>query len=170
MFRMISPRFPAALSLLMLLSTIILTEGCSPGSGITPERLTCEYLADPPVVDVAQPRLSWINRAEGDQRGQYQTAYQVRVASDPGLLEDPDLWDSGIRLSDQSIRVKYEGEPLKSRQECWWQVRVWDRDSLVSAWSEPGTWRMGLLDPSDWKAVWIGAPWQGEEALPKPGG
>jgi alpha-L-rhamnosidase len=26
------------------------------------------------------------------------------------------------------------------------------------------------LKPSDWKAEWIGAPWQGEEALPKPEG
>ncbi len=30
-------------------------------------------------------------------------------------------------------------------------------------------WRMGLLEPGDWKAQWIGAPWQGEEALPRPG-
>jgi alpha-L-rhamnosidase len=29
---------------------------------------------------------------------------------------------------------------------------------------------MGLLDPAEWKAEWIGAPWQGEEALPKPSG
>ena len=29
---------------------------------------------------------------------------------------------------------------------------------------------MGLLSKSDWKAQWIGAPWQGEDALPKPDG
>ena len=29
---------------------------------------------------------------------------------------------------------------------------------------------MGLLSPDDWEASWIGAPWDGEEALPKPGG
>jgi len=29
---------------------------------------------------------------------------------------------------------------------------------------------MGLLDPSEWKAKWIGAPWQGEEHFPKPDG
>src|SRR5690606_18903738 len=40
----------------------------------------------------------------------------------------------------------------------------------VSDWSEPARWRMGLLDPSEWEAEWIGAPWQGEEALPKPPG
>jgi alpha-L-rhamnosidase len=29
---------------------------------------------------------------------------------------------------------------------------------------------MGLLSPEDWQAKWIGAPWQGEEPLPKPSG
>jgi len=27
---------------------------------------------------------------------------------------------------------------------------------------------MGLLKPEEWKALWIGAPWQKEAALPKP--
>ncbi|MBN1464935.1 family 78 glycoside hydrolase catalytic domain, partial [candidate division KSB1 bacterium] len=70
----------------------------------------------------------------------------------------------------QSIRVEYNGKALASRQECWWQVRVWDRDDKVSKWSEPAFWRMGLLHADDWRAEWIGAPWQGEEALPKPPG
>ncbi|MFC2126609.1 family 78 glycoside hydrolase catalytic domain, partial [Bacteroidota bacterium] len=74
-------------------------------------------------------------------------------------------------LSDQSTRVEYGGTTLSSRQDCWWQVRVWDRDGNISGWSKAAYWRMGLLKPSDWQAKWIGAPWQGEEALPKqPGG
>ncbi len=39
---------------------------------------------------------------------------------------------------------------------------------MVSEWSEPAFWSMGLLSPEEWKASWIGAPWQGEDALPKP--
>ena len=27
---------------------------------------------------------------------------------------------------------------------------------------------MGLLNPGEWKAQWIGAPWQGEEPIPDP--
>ena len=27
---------------------------------------------------------------------------------------------------------------------------------------------MGLLNPDEWKAQWIGAPWQGEEPIPDP--
>ena len=135
---------------------------------INPTQLTCEYLNNPSVVDVEQPRLSWINIADNDERGQEQTAWQIRVASSKKQLEKSDLWDSKKVVGDQSIRVEYEGKKLASRQECFWQVRVWDKNDEVSEWSEPSFWRMGLLEKSDWKAQWIGAPWQGEQTLARP--
>lgn len=135
---------------------------------LTPVKLTCEYMSNPTVVDVLQPRLAWVNIASEGDRGQRQSAWQVRVASSPEKLASPDLWDSGRVTGDASNRMIYAGKPLQSRMECWWQVRVWDRDGVVSDWSEPAFWRMGLLDPQEWKALWIGAPWQGEETLPKP--
>ncbi len=138
--------------------------------GLLPLKLTCEYLENPSVVDVQSPRLSWINMAQEGERGQKQTAWQIRVASSKTGLTSPDLWDSDKVVSDQSFRVQYSGKTLSSSLECWWQVRVWDRDDVVSDWSEPAFWRMGLLDPTDWQADWIGVPWQGEEALPKPPG
>ena len=137
---------------------------------LTPVNLTCEYLSDPAIVDVLNPRLAWINVAAEDERGQKQTAWQIRVASSVEGLYSPDLWDSRKVVSGQSTRIEYNGKPLTSGLECWWQVRVWDRDGEISEWSDPAFWRMGLLDPADWKAEWIGAPWQGEEALPKPPG
>lgn len=135
---------------------------------INPTKLICEYLPNPSVVDVVQPRLGWINMADKDERGQTQTAWQIRVATSATMLEHADLWDSQKVTSDQSNRVVYAGKQLQSRMECWWQVRVWDKDGKVSGWSEPAKWQMGILHPSEWKAKWIGAPWQGEEALPKP--
>jgi alpha-L-rhamnosidase len=155
---------------IVIIVGVFLVTGCVYQGGIAPTDLRCEYLENPSVVDVLQPRLSWINIAEMRQRGERQTAYQIRVASSEQLLGEADLWDSGKRTTDQSIRIPYEGKALNSRQECWWQVRVWDRDGIASAWSEPAMWRMGLLKQEDWKAKWIGAPWQGEEALPKPNG
>lgn len=155
---------------ILLLSVVsIFALSCS-NSTIAPVNLTCEYLTDPAVVDGPKPRLAWINVASPGERGQKQTAYQVRVASSEDKLSHPDLWDSDKVESEQSFRVEYNGKPLTSRQECWWQVRTWDKDSEVSAWSEPAFWRMGLLEESDWQAQWIGAPWQGEEPLPKPEG
>lgn len=135
---------------------------------ITPGKLTCEYMPYPSVVDVTQPRLGWVNIAGKDERGQRQTAWQIRVASSKKQLEKPDLWDSQKVVGEQTDRVVYAGKPLASRMECWWEVRVWDKDGRVSKWSEPAQWRMGILNPLEWKAQWIGAPWQGEETLPKP--
>lgn len=158
----------------LYLLTALLLFGCqkenTTSGKINPVILTTEYLENPAVVDVSQPRLSWINEAEPGERGQEQTAWQVRVASTQNLLSEPDLWDSKKVESNQSTLVKYQGKPLTSRQECWWQIRTWDKDGNPSAWSKPAFWRMGLLEQKDWEAEWIGAPWQSEEALPKPTG
>ena len=167
---MLNPQKPEIVRNLIFIFVIGLLVACTPKGNLHPVHLTCEYLENPAVVDVLKPRLSWINLAGEGVRGQEQSAWQVRVAASVEKLSNPDLWDSGKRLSGQSTRVGYEGLSLKSRQECWWQVRVWDRDGVVSSWSEPAFWRMGILDKSEWKAAWIGAPWQGEEALPKPPG
>jgi len=134
---------------------------------IYPVKLTSEYLQNPAVVDVVKPRLAWINIASEGELGQRQTAWQIRVATSDKKLEQADLWDSKKVNSEQCNRVEYEGTPLISRMDCWWQVRVWDKDGIASAWSKPSFWRMGILNPSEWSAKWIGAPWQGEEALPK---
>jgi alpha-L-rhamnosidase len=139
-------------------------------AAITPTRLTCEYLHNPMVVDVRNPRLSWINVADNNERGQIQTAFEIRVASsrEKLLSGEADLWNSGKTSSQESVNISYSGKYLVSRQDCWWQVRVWDKNDVVSAWSEPGFWSMGLLNPQEWRAQWIGAPWQSEEPLPKP--
>ncbi|MEQ8552747.1 MAG: family 78 glycoside hydrolase catalytic domain [Cyclobacteriaceae bacterium] len=152
----------------ILLLSIVLA-GCS-DAGFTPVDLTCEYLKDPAVVDIPNPRLSWINIAPDNERNQRQTAYQIRVASSRSGLSVPDLWDSEKVASEQSFRVKYAGKALTSGQDCWWQVRTWDKNDKPSGWSQPAYWGMGLLNASDWEATWIGAPWQGEEALPIPPG
>ena len=93
------------------------------------------------------------------ERGIKQTAYQILVASTPEILakEKGDLWDSGKVAGDQSIQVEYAGKPLASRTDCHWKVRVWDKDGKASDWSQPALWRMGLLNPEDWQAKWIGA-------------
>src|ERR1017187_7884375 len=59
-------------------------EAAAADSGLTPSQLRCEYLVNPPGIDEAHPRLSWV--VESGARGQRQTAYAVLVASDEGLL------------------------------------------------------------------------------------
>lgn len=116
--------------------------------GIT--ALRTEYLTNPLGIDAARPRLSW--KLTSAERNTVQAAYQIQVTQPEGLL----LWDSGRVTSDQSVFVAYGGPALESRTRYIWRVRVWDTKGRASAWSEPESWEMGLLQPSDWTAAWIG--------------
>jgi alpha-L-rhamnosidase len=118
-------------------------------------QLRCEYLTNPPGIDVAHPRLTW--RVESPGRAQSQSAYQILVASSEEKLaaNEGDLWDSGKVVSAQSIHVAYAGQTLTSGLRCWWKVRVWDTQDNSSAYSAPAWWEMGLLQSSDWQAQWI---------------
>ncbi|MCL4864166.1 MAG: family 78 glycoside hydrolase catalytic domain, partial [Caldilineaceae bacterium] len=117
--------------------------------------LLCEYRTNPLGIDVTAPRLSW--RLQSDRAGARQTAYRVRAASDPALLQEgpADLWDSGKVESDQSVHVAYGGPRLESRQRVYWQATVWDETGQASQ-SEVAWFEIGLLKRSDWKAKWIG--------------
>jgi alpha-L-rhamnosidase len=132
--------------------------GCavSTSSDVAVKKLRCEYRVNPLGIDVVKPRLSWI--LESDQRDQMQSAYQVLVAGSEEKLKrnKGDLWNSGKVESDQNIHVVYKGKELKSRMGCYWKVRMWDKDGNASAWSEPAFWTMGLLEPEDRQAEWIG--------------
>jgi alpha-L-rhamnosidase len=118
--------------------------------------LRCESLENPLGIDATHPRLSWILHAK--ERDQRQTACQILVAGSAARLNANvgDLWDSGKMDSDESIQVPYAGKPMVSNEQCFWKVRVWDKDGKVSAWSRPAEWSMGLLQPADWHAQWIG--------------
>lgn len=161
---------------LSALGAVILASAASVHGADAPMRpadLRCEYLVDPLGIDVASPRLSWRlepAKALGQVvRGQRQTAYQVLVASRRSFVEaeKADLWDTGRVASDRSLHVPYEGRPLKSRDECWWKVRVWDERNNPSPWSEPARWSMGLLDEADWGgAQWIGLDEAAEAGVP----
>lgn len=122
-----------------------------------PGHLLCEYLSNPLGIDVLQPRLSWQLRAQA--RGEGQHGYQVLVASTPELLAAGigDQWDSGEIPSEETLHIEYRGAPLRSRQRCWWMVRARDSRGQATGWSAPATFEMGLLEPEDWQASWIGA-------------
>jgi alpha-L-rhamnosidase len=140
--------------ILVIISSLVPAFGLH---AITVSQLSCEDLTNPQGIDVTAPRLSWVlNSNENDQR---QTAYEILVASTAKKLKanQGDLWDSGEVLSDQSIQNPYTGAPLTARAQCFWKVRVWDKDGKASAWSEPAQWTMGLLTLSDWdNAQWVG--------------
>jgi hypothetical protein len=87
------------------------------------------------------------------------------------LLEEDigDIWDSGVVSTDQTVNIIYIRKELKSRQRYYWKVKVWDKNSHPSAWSEIAYWEMGLFDENDWYgAQWIGAPPSIANADPSP--
>jgi len=117
--------------------------------------LKCEYKTNPIGIDSVKPRMSW--KIKSSERAVEQSAYQVRAAENSdGLTAAANLtWETNKVKSDQSTHVVYQGPSLASRQRIWWQVRVWDNHGNLSDWSEPTSWEMGFLNPSDWVADWI---------------
>ncbi|WP_111977609.1 glycoside hydrolase family 78 protein [Algibacillus agarilyticus] len=103
------------------------------------------------------PNMSWQLPAQVKGVSQTkQTQYQIVVASQPSLLPNqPDLWNSEKVASSQSTFVDYQGKPLNSRQQVYWQVRYWDQQGKASAWSNTANFELGLLANTDWQAKWI---------------
>ena len=133
-----------------------LAQGAAPGQ---PAGLRVNY-AKEPVIDTTRPLFSW--NVKDVDRGEVQTAYQLRVASsrERCVAGQGDLWDTGKILSSSQADIPYGGAELASRQSCWWQVRTWDQAGQEGAWSVPATFEMALLKPSDWTASWIGGDYQ----------
>jgi len=145
----------------VLLSVLTLLTMCMETSSISPVHLTCEY-GESPLLDVLNPRMTWVNDNPMFRQGAAQTAYRIQVSETPDFKNL--VWDTDKVTSSQSAFVVYEGEPLRSRTSYWWKVMVWDEKDQPSAWSEPAQWHMGILSADEWKGKWIGAPWQGEES------
>ncbi len=145
-------RFVYTVFVVILLSPI----GIAQSKPSAPSNLTCEYLTDPFGIEARQPRLSW--HVNDSRRGATQSAYRIIVATDLDRLlpSQADAWDSGKVESDRSIQIDYAGKPLQSSTRYYWSVQTWDADGKPSPVSPPAFWEMGLLDPSDWKAQWIG--------------
>ena len=143
--------------------------GCSPiqNPGIKFEKLLLEYAVDPINIDVQHPRFSWIISSE--QRNQQQTAYKIMVASSQKLLLDqkPDLWDSGKVGSHETIQHEYEGSNLRSNTNYFWKIIFWDKSGKPQE-SHVAKFGTALLNPTDWKADWIGKE-SGSESVPLKG-
>ncbi len=121
-----------------------------------PGGLVIEYLENPENIDTQEPRFSWAMKS--GERGDYQTAYQVIVATSAEKLANDigDMWDTGKIMADKSANVVYQGTPLRSGAAYYWKVRVWDKDGVAGAYSAPACFSMGLLSEQDWKGQWIG--------------
>jgi len=128
-------------------------------STLWPAHLHVENRVEPIGIGEKAPRLSWtLIQTDTRLRGLKQMAYRVEIASSLGRLlsDQADLWDTGKVGSELTHDLVYAGNPLTSREDCFWRVKVWDQDTHESGWSQPAHWSMGLLEQREWKAQWIG--------------
>ena len=142
--------------ILILFSTTASGQSPKTSNNIIPEQLLCEHMTNPRGIDVLAPHFSWISTST--ERNQVQTAFRIIVSSSTKKLNENigDLWDSKKVLSTESLNVIYNGTILTSSKQCYWQVKVWDKNGVESTWSKPGHFSMGLLNSSDWRGKWIG--------------
>lgn len=129
----------------------------STASALAFQSLTCNSTANPTAIESSEPLLSWVVKANGFNKSQ--SAYQIVVASSLDKLnpKKTDFWHSGTVKSTQSTYVRYKGQPLKAGQKYFWKVKIWDELGKASAWSEPQSFQMGLMDETNWgEAKWIG--------------
>lgn len=146
-------------SIIYWVSAFLLTVlgACSSRPSLVVKELQCEKLVNPLAIDQTKPYLSW--QLETNENAVHQSAYQILAATDEDLLteEKADLWNSGKVESPESAWVLYQGDELSSKSFVYWKVRVWDGDDKASDWSETAYFGIGLLNPSDWKAAYIGS-------------
>jgi alpha-L-rhamnosidase len=116
------------------------------------EGLRTEWATNPIGIDEPTPRLTWTLHAE--RRGARQSAYEIRVASNPDSFATP-LWTSGRVASSESVNRPYAGPALRPGRRYHWQVRAWDDRGQASPWSNPAFWETGLMGAAQWKAKWI---------------
>jgi hypothetical protein len=72
-------------------------------------------------------------------------------------LTSPDLWDSGKQYASGPFAIPYFGKPIKSGEQVYWAVRIWDEKGRATPWSRTATWLEGIAS-QDWKAKWISSP------------
>lgn len=107
--------------------------------------LKTEFLKDPVGIDISNPRFYWTC-----QEGIKQTAYQI-------IAKDRDrnvLWDSGKVLSSKMTGIHYPLN-LVSRQQIYWNVKLWDENDVEGEWSDTAYFETAFLKGINWKASWI---------------
>jgi alpha-L-rhamnosidase len=170
----------ALLALLALSASSTVSSAASSGCTITPTQLTVDFLTSPPVPPTGSPALAsflprvsdssspllgwWVSAAapSSSSSAPYlgQSAYRIVAASSPALLPpsgNPDIWDSGVVASNQSVAVPYTGPLLPARTRVFWSVAIWDGAGNACGFAaSPSAWEVPLLTDADWEgAQWI---------------
>lgn len=117
--------------------------------------LRTEYRVNPVGLTVEAPRFSW--KVESQEKDTLQTAYEIKVTDENGNV----VWNSGKRMSDQSVLIPYEGETLAD--EMLYKVVVSVADNHGNAEAIEGTFETGIFDNTEFIAKMITSDFPEEE-------
>lgn len=86
-------------------------------------------------IEQKQPLFGWLVGSQKDNT--MQTAYRIMVSSSYENIRNNigDMWDSGKTESEQSINIRYSGEPLNPGNVYFWKVKTWDNHNEESSFS-----------------------------------
>lgn len=145
----------ASQAFILFVFSLLICVACSNNSIEPPASLAVNQCFENPLgLYDAEPGFSWNLPQNGSI--QKQTAYRIIASATKIILPDsPDLRDSGMVESDQSVLIKYEGKVLASRQHVYLQVQYRDEQNSWSGWSDVNHFELGLLNNNDWKGQWI---------------
>lgn len=114
--------------------------------------LKTEGLVQPLGIDCERPAFSWAFEGENYT----QKTYRIRVASEIALLPTPDVWDSGVVCSDESLHILYAGKKLENLKAYYWQVEA---DGVLS---DIACFETAFIGGEMPYADWIGMPFAHE--------
>jgi Alpha-L-rhamnosidase N-terminal domain./Bacterial alpha-L-rhamnosidase. len=139
---------------LVLLFFVVIACNSSFGQVLSLKDVKCNFVYDSINSALPKPVFSW--KLISTQRDIVQTGYEIKIAKNKKDLSSGknSVCYTDKKQSSRSIHIPYEGPALASRQQYYWQVRVWDNKGNSSK-SPIMEWTNGLSQ-SDWEASWIG--------------
>ena len=112
-----------------------------------PTRLMVELFEYPQIVEITDstPEFGWTYNSI--KNGDFQTAYRIIVASSKRKIESNtgNAWDSKKIISNKSSNVEYRGKKLKPHKKYYWKIKIWDKDSVQSNYSDYQIFNTGDL-------------------------
>lgn len=117
--------------------------------------LRTEYRETPIGLTDKAPRFSW--KMESEEKDTLQTAYEIKVTDENGNV----VWNSGKKVSDQSVLIPYDGEALKDEMLYKVEVSVADNHGNVEAIE--GTFETGIFNNTEFIAKMITSDFPEEE-------
>lgn len=125
---------------------------------ISINNIRCEFQSNPLGLDNTVPIFSY--EIFSQQSSVFQQSYRIMIASSKDNLTKGiyDKWDSNFVNSNETINIKYEGEPLSSFDICYYQISIVTNKSEQNIVSKISNFGIGMQKPEDWVAKWICLP------------